>query len=243
MGPGIYRRRVRIVTAAGEARADLEDDLHRVGAVIRHDGACVTAVEGKPIRVPWSLCPQSTARLERLVGMALSPHPLAGYRHTPGPEQCTHMFDMAGLAIAHAARGSAGCTYDAAVPVAEEDGPQTATLHRDGVLVLRWTVDGTRLTAPALYAGQDLRRLPDWGETALPDLDAYEAMIVLRRAMLISGSRRVDVDAFTTAFATGYPLGACYVYQRGTAERAERNRGTRRDFSEGAERLLGDLGG
>lgn len=241
MGPGTYRRRILIATGAGWARADLEDDLHRVGAVVRHDGVRVTGVEGLPIRVPWSLCPQAVARLERLVGLELSPHPLAGYRHTPGPEQCTHMFDMAGLALAHAARGTARRQYDAAVTVTTPDAPQTAALRRDGAPVLEWAVRGTVLTAPQAFAGQDLRRLLAWAEQALPDPDAFEAVVVLRRAMLISGSRHVDVDAFDTAFSTGYPLGACYVYQEGTAERAARNRGSRRDFSADADGLLSDL--
>ncbi|MDB5968420.1 MAG: hypothetical protein JWQ90_870 [Hydrocarboniphaga sp.] len=36
---GIYRRRLRIVTGPGWARADLEDDPHRYGVEVHHDGA------------------------------------------------------------------------------------------------------------------------------------------------------------------------------------------------------------
>ncbi len=240
MGPGIYRRRIRITTEPGLARADLEDDLHRVGAVVRHDGRRVTAVEPLAIRVPWSLCPEAGRRLQRLVGMPLSTHPLAAQRHTPGPEQCTHMFDMAALAVTHAARGTASRDYLAEVPVTTPGAAQAARLYRDGEAVLGWTAEGTALVAPAAFAGRDLRRLLAWAETAL-DADALEAVTVLRRAMLISGSRHVDVDAFANALESGYPLGGCYVFQPDTAPRASRNRGSRRDFSPDAAPMLGDL--
>lgn len=240
MGPGIYRRRIRIATAPGLARADLEDDLHRVGAIIRHDGARITAVEPVMIRVPWSLCPQAGQRLHRLVGMALSPDPLAAYRHTPGPEQCTHVFDMAALAATHAARGTIGRDYLAEVPVTTPGAAQAAKLYRDGDMVLGWTAEGTALVAPDSFAGRDLRRLLAWAETAL-DADALEAVMVLRRAMLISSSRHVDVDAFAHALESGYPLGGCFVFQPDTAPLASRNRGTRRDFSPDASPMLADL--
>jgi len=44
--PGIYRRRIRIATSPGQARADLEDDPHRYGVIVRHDGEHLTGVEG-----------------------------------------------------------------------------------------------------------------------------------------------------------------------------------------------------
>ena len=240
MRPGIYRRRIRIVAEPGRVRADLEDDLHRVGVVIHHDGHQVTATEGITLRIPWSACPDSARMLERLVGMALVAHPLATHRHTDSLAQCTHMFDLAGLAVAHAARRSPGCRYDMAIPVEAEPAVQIATLHRDGAPLLTWTVDGTRLLAPEPFAGQNLRRLLAWAETSLPDPDLFEPVVVLRRAMLISGSRRYDVDAAPTAAATGYAMGACFTYQPGVAESATRQYGTIRDFTTDPDGLLAD---
>ena len=241
MNPGIYRRSIRIATAGMEARADLEDDLHRYAVIVRHDGASVTAIEGVPIRVPWSLCPQSVQALDRLVGMPLSPHPLAVFRHTDGSRQCTHLFDLAGLAIAHAARGIAARRYDIDAPYFQEIGPRTLSLRRDGIDVLRWTIAGTALLAPEPFAGHDVRRLSAWADSNFPDLDDVEAIALLRRAVLISKARLHDWDIFPTAADTGHGSGACYVFQPGVQEHAVRMFGSAREFTDAPERLLSDL--
>jgi hypothetical protein len=47
-----YRRRIRITTAPGKARADIEDDAHRFGVALLHDGVKVTAIRGEGLRTP-----------------------------------------------------------------------------------------------------------------------------------------------------------------------------------------------
>lgn len=241
MNPGIYRRRIRIATSENEARADMEDDLHRFAVIIRHDGARVTAIQGLPIRVPWSLCPQSVEALGRLIGMPLSPHPLAVFRHTDRSQQCTHMFDLAGLAIAHAARGTRLRQYDVEAPYLEENGVRSLSLRRDGEEILNWTIDGDTLLTPQAFAGRDIKCLSAWAGSAYPDPDDYEAIAILRRSILISKVRLRDWDSFPTAAATGHGLGACYVFQPGTQERAARMVGTAREFTDAPERMLSDL--
>ncbi|NMM26903.1 MAG: DUF2889 domain-containing protein [Glaciimonas sp.] len=241
MNPGIYRRRICIATSENEARADMEDDLHRFAVIIRHDGAHVTAIQGLPIRVPWSLCPHSVEALGRLIGMPLSPHPLAVFQHADCSQQCTHMFDLAGLAIAHAARGTRLRQYDVEAPYLEEKGARSLSLRRDGREILNWTIDGATLLAPEAFTGHDIKRLPAWAESAFPDPDDYEAIVILRRSVLISKARLHDWDIFSTAAATGHGLGACYVFQPGIQERAIRMVGTAREFTDTPGRMLSDL--
>lgn len=241
MRAGVYRRRIRVVSGPGEVRADLEDDPHRHGVILRHDGRTVTAIEGLPLRTPWSLCPESAPALRKLVGMTLSPHPLAVYRHTAGSRQCTHMFDLAGLAVAHAARGIARRDYEVAVACPGATAPRQATLRRDGVEVLAWTVEGTTITAPEPFAGRGLKTLLGWAEGAFADPDAFEAIVVLRRSMHISNSRESDLDSIQSAGSIDWLIGACYVFQPGVAERTVRNLGTTRDFTETPQALLADL--
>ncbi len=241
MNPGIYRRCIRIVTSKNEARADMEDDLHRFAVVIHHDGARVTAVRGLPIRVPWSLCPQAVAALDRLIGMPLSTNPMAVFRHTDGSHQCTHMFDLAGLAIAHAARGTRLRQYDVEAPYLKQKGARGLSLRRDGKEILSWIIDGTTLVAPEAFAGRDIKRLSAWAESAFPDPDDTEAIAILRRAVLISKARLHDWDIFPTAADTNHGTGACYVFQPGVQEQATRMRGTAREFTDAPERMLSDL--
>ncbi|MGE0387798.1 MAG: hypothetical protein AB7Q97_23985 [Gammaproteobacteria bacterium] len=241
---GAFRRRIRIVTSPAMARADLEDDMHRYGAIVRHDGRRVTAVEGVAIRTPWSLCGAAADHLHALAGMELSPDPLAAYAFTNGRRQCTHMFDMAAFAIAHAARGTPRRQYDAEIVLLPGDAPRPARLERNGLRILEWAVHGDVLTAPPALAGRNLRRLLEGNPLDAMALDDYEAMVVLRRAIYISQSRELDLDlAATAADVPGSEriLGACSVYQAGVADRALRVRGASRDFHDRREAMLADL--
>ena len=239
--PGLYRRRIRISTAPGVARADLEDDPHRYGVIVRHDGEHITAVEGLALRTPWDLCREATRVLDRLVGMPLSPDPQAVFRHTNGRAQCTHLFDLAGLAAAHAARGTVAREYDIDVPCLDPGATRRARLRVDGREVLNWAVLRTQILAPEPFAGQDLRSMMPWVKARFIDRDTLEAVMLLRRAIFISGNRMYDMDRMARADATGHVSGACYVYQHGVAERALRERGSTLDFGAAPERLLADL--
>ena len=84
------------------------------------------------LRTPWTLCRGAVNVLDRLVGMPLSADPQAVYRHADGRAQCTHLFDLAGLAISHAARGIAERQYDVEVPCLDPRAPREALLSVDG---------------------------------------------------------------------------------------------------------------
>jgi hypothetical protein len=239
--PGIYRRRILIRSQAGQARADMEDDPHRYGVEIRHDGERVTAIREHMLRTPWDLCRQAGAALQRLVGMPLSADATAIFRHTAASEQCTHMFDTAGLAIAHAARGIARRQYDVEAPYWQPSGPRQIRLSRDGEPLLEWTIDDQWITAPAPYAGQRWQKLLSWAREHIGDADALEAVVVLRRAVMISHGRTVSLDTIDNAAATGHVNGACHVFTPGIAERARRIYGSTLDFTDTPDALLADL--
>lgn len=239
--PGIYRRRIRIATTPGHSRADLEDDPHRHAVIVEHDGNVVTAVQGLALRTPWSLCREAVNPLQRLVGMALSPDPQEVYRHSNGRTQCTHLFDLAGLAVAHAARGTAVRRYDIEVPCFDIHQARQARLWVDGQERLVWTLQRTAILAPAPFAGHDLRHLMPWAKACFIDRDLLEAVMVLRRAVFISGNRMYDMDRMARADVTGHVNGACYVYQEGVAGRATREHGSTRDFSDPRTPLLAEL--
>jgi hypothetical protein len=239
--PGIYRRRIRLEAGDGFVRGDMEDDPHRFGVVVRHDGERVTGIEGLPLRTPWDLCEGAVAQLQRIVGAPLSPNPQSLHRLLPASQQCTHLFDLAGLAVAHAARGIARRQYDVEAPVAKQTGPRRLTLWRDGERLLEWIVDGTRIAAPAPYIDQDTRTMLAWAAQAFPDADAYEAVCVLRRTVLISLSRLAHLDEHTHATAFPGRMGGCWVYQPGHVEQATRRVGSTREFIASPDRLLEDL--
>jgi len=221
---------------------DVEDDAHRYGALIRHDGKRMIAAEGFALRTPWSACSGALDALQRLVGMPLSPSPTAVYEHTASAEQCTHLFDVAALAVAHAARGTPQRRYDVDVPVVDRTSPRVISLQRDGVAVMSWTVAGrSELLGPPPFAGLDIRTILDWARHERLGEDDYETIVVMRRAWLVSGCRNFDLDSMALATDGTVRLGACHVYRLGVVETARRNVGSTLDFSDAPEKLLIDL--
>jgi hypothetical protein len=246
---GSYRRRIRLVaTEPGVVEAALEDDFHHFEVTLRHDGARVIAVEGRSVRWPWSTCPGAAEPLRALADMALSPRCLAVGGQADPRANCTHMFDLAGLAVAHAARAGAGRggassrQYDAEVPFGAtvSDGePVTVRLWRDGERVLEWVLDGRSIATPQMYTDAPWQGgFFRWADATLP-VDEAEAAIVLRRACEIGTGRGMDLDGYDKASELGPMMaGICHTMQPGVMEVAVRNKGSIRDFSDDPDALL-----
>jgi hypothetical protein len=243
-GEGIFRRAFRLVGRPGRVVAEMEDDFHRFRVTLEHDGARATRVVGEAFRYPWTECPGAAAVLSGLAGMPLTTRPTAAGEHSDPRANCTHLFDTAALAVAHAAAGRAQRRYDAEVPD-RRDGRTRARLRRDGALLLDWEVENTRIVAPEPFAGRGLRggAFLRFVESEL-DPDLGEAALVLRRVCFISAGRARDLDAAPNA-GVYMPLasGSCYSFTPGTAERALRVRGTTREFTHRPEALLAEAAG
>ncbi len=244
---GSYRRRIRLTsTAPGTVEAGLEDDFHHFEVTLRHDGARVVDVDARAVRWPWSTCPAAAGPLRALIGMPLSPRCLAVGEHTDPHANYTHMFDLAGLAVAHAARGLpthavSRRQYDAAVPFGAVDGaPTQVELRRNGEPVLVWTLQGRGIVDPPAFAGAPWHGgFFRWADRKLSIEDA-EAAIVLRRSCEIGMGRGMDLDAIERADELGdFMNGVCYTMQPVVMNAAVRNKGTIRDFSETPDELLG----
>jgi hypothetical protein len=206
---------------------------------VHHDGARVIAVNGDGTRYPWTTCPDAIEPLRALAGAALTTRLSALGDHAPARQNCTHLYDLSGLAIAHAARGMDSTrTYDVAIP--DRDGMDTEPeLWRDGALLFRWRVAGRTITGPPPFVDVSLRGgFIAWAEATL-DTDTAEAASVLRRACDISFGRTMDLDVFDTADMLGAPVrGTCHSFQPGTIERAVRVKGQTRDFTDDPASLL-----
>jgi hypothetical protein len=242
-----YRRRLRMVSSPpgddglAVVVADLDDDFHRFRVTLRHDGNVVREVAGEGLRFPWSTCPDAAGPLRTLEGAPLAPRATAAAAHADPRSTCTHMFDLAALAMAHAAADRTVRQYDAEIPA--RVGHRTcARLWRDGDLVLDWTVDDRTglVDAPpysdAPWQGGFMR----WADAAL-DPDAAEAAIVLRRAVTIGMGRGMDLDVYARAQEIAPVMNAiCYTFQSPQVEVALRHRGATRDRARAPEALLAD---
>jgi hypothetical protein len=238
-GGGIFRRRIELRGAERCVQGDLEDDFHRFGVRLEHDGRQVVRISGSAGRYPWSTCPGALAPLERLVGMPLAAASSAVRRWTEPRAQCTHLLDLAGLAVAHAAAGRARRRYEVEIPD-RVAGRSHARLRRDGAAFLDFEIEHGAIVSPKTFVGQASfgGGFGRWAEASLePDL--AEAAIVLQRACGIAMGRQWDMDQVPGAWVFGALTGgACHTFGARVVEDARRVVGSQRDFTEAPERLL-----
>lgn len=242
-GTGTYRRRI-IVRRAGEVTVgELEDDFHHFAVELHCPGGTVSRVIGDGRRAPWSTCFDTDQPLQAVVGTTLATGPLA-LSHLDARSNCTHLFDLTGLAVTHAARGVDGDRrYDMEVgDPSGDNGERHARLWRDGELVLDWHLHDRTLVDPADWIEAPLwKGFIPWAAEHLAD-DIAEAAVALRRALDISRGRMGDLDMFETADALlPGAEGVCHSFQAHIAPVALRQRGTGRDFTDDPAQLLADF--
>lgn len=202
------------------AGACLTDGIHRMVVTLKHDGRRVLAVRGRTLDYPWSTCIEAPQKLQSLVGAELSATRLPGFDQQ---SNCTHLVDLARLAMAQALR--AGRRRYRVVVHADADNLTTiGTLARDGVDVLEWTIREGKVCDPPLYRGHSIDGRAVLPDECLADPELFEAAMMLRRAVkMFSGLQygwTVDADS---PLDRPWMSGACYSYQPNIAVRARRS--------------------
>jgi hypothetical protein len=244
-GTGAFHRRHELRAVDDRTVvAGIEDDMHRFELTLRHDGVVVTAVEGRAVRWPWAPCVEAATVIDAIVGLPLSRSCSAVGAWTDATSQCTHQFDLAGLAVAHAARhvagGAVARSYLAVVPDWQRH-PYDAWILRDGVEVLRFTVGERCLEAPEQFAGVALnQRFIQWCGEHLND-DATEAALLLRRAAWMSPARHIDLERFPMIGESRVKPGVCFATQPERVAIGFRNRNSLRDYGDHPQDLLADF--
>lgn len=233
-GSGLCRRLIRVTGMPGVVEAHLADNFHEMRCRILHDGSVVTAIYGTAIRVPTSACPAATAVLQELEGIAINVPAADLYSGGQAQKHCTHLYDLAVLAIRHASLGLHDTHYEAIVPD-EGDQPVTLTISRNGAICHSWNVQNGSIQLPASLRGKTLDKgFAAWATRSFTDAEIFEAASILARTWLISIGRRYRME-----MAAGEPiagnsemLGRCFAYDATRAELARYSLGNSRSSSE-----------
>jgi len=238
-GTGVYRRRVRLVGAAGVVRAEMEDCLHGMRCSVHHADGVITDIQSEMLRVPISTCGGAVQPIRALVGQRvdLDERELG---QIAGPRRnCTHLLDLALLAIAHIRRGAGVRQYDVAITDETEQGT-IASVRLDNALVHEWRIAKGAFVEPGRWAGQPvLQGFAKWAGAAYRG-DELEAARVLQKGYFVACARFYDVGALDGKPSAGEKamLGSCHSYSPGVVEHAVRNHKTVRDFTHREEALL-----
>lgn len=239
-GSGVTRRAIRLRGAKGEVEAALEDMRHAMICTLHHDGQVVTGIETDFRRYTLQLCPEARGPLQALVGMPIATTTADFFANGRARQNCTHMLDLAWLAMRHAARDVGEWLYEVTIPDVVS-GPIRGTLARNGTIVQDWLVDAETIIEPSALAGKS----PSGGlirwlaiESGLPDL-VVEECLVLQKGFFMVGARQFKLpegvlpDAFSKAVT-----GACFGYGADRITEAIGQSGMERDFSATPEKLL-----
>ncbi len=218
-GKRIFRRRIRLLVEGNTVRGGLEDNLHACRLALRHDGQCITAIEGEWLRFPTQICPAAALHLQRLNGHALTAS-RAEFRRWENPRtHCTHLHDLLGFAIAQALRGTPSRQYDVTLPDPGADGTTSAEVALDGRVVHSWRIAHPRILEPAELAGREvLRGFAAWSAQYWSG-DELEAAAVLQMAIIIGTSQQWDLAAMRqrapheTLSARERAANSCFAYQ------------------------------
>jgi Protein of unknown function (DUF2889) len=238
-GSGIYRRRIRLENRPQQVVAELEDTTHAFRLTLAHDDGCVTDIVAEPIRYPFDSCPGAVALLQPLIGCSLDTDSSSLRRLLEPGHNCTHLYDLALLALAHSARPSRLRIYDICVPDELENGT-AIKLVCDGITVHEWQVRSHQVVAPATLAGNPLKQgFYRWASDEFSG-ESLESALVLQRGYFVAQSRRYDYmrSGGRPAQDDNMPEGACYTYNAGVVEQAIHTDGMARDFTDTAEKLL-----
>lgn len=239
-GQGCFRRRIRIdIIGPQHVATGFEDDFHAFSLQLTHDGRAIRDIATRSIRYPAALCPEARARLDRLVGMPLTADRGVFLGYDSARLHCTHLHDMLWLSMSQVLRGTSSRQYDITIPD-DRDGQAVAELGVDGSPLLRWTIAGGKVLAPAPLAGASLRGGFNGKLRGLYTGDTLEAALVLQMGCLVAGGRRVQLESFATLIleADDRRIGRCYRFQRENVERQPPNTHQVRDFSDAPTQLL-----
>jgi hypothetical protein len=217
-----FHRHVLITPRESAVSAWVEDDYHHMGVTLHHHGAAITRVESEMVRAPWSTCPGAVAQLSAtFAGVAIAAAAARGEKTL----NCTHLYDMAVIAAAHA--HDMLPTHYAMTVSDALDGVRVAEITRDEVSLLRFVEREGVLTEPSAAAGKTLFQLGEW--IASLDEAGREAARLLRWGAIIAHGRAIPLERQSDA--TRMPAN-CFTFQEGRKERAVRI-GRIIDFSEG----------
>ncbi|MDF8331662.1 hypothetical protein [Novosphingobium cyanobacteriorum] len=235
-GTGVFRRRIRLDGRAGVVVVQLDDNCHAMWLRLEHDGARVKDVVGDLTRFPTTGCPSAPAGLRVLKDKPLNAPQAALYSGGGPVGTCTHMFDLAVLAMAHAQRDPGLRTWDVIVPDMV-DGITTASVELDGRPLHRWRVEERLVIAPGLEADPQplFHKFRPWAERHFSG-DALEAALVLRMGLFVSRARFYITDAREIPLTEmAMREGSCHAYSRPQIESSHVLLGTVRDFSQQLE--------
>lgn len=211
-GQGAFWRRIRLTNLHGQVLAALEDNSHAMRCRLDHDGGQIKSVYAEMIRVPMNICSGAQAKLDDLIGRPVDTPFRSFYGDGKPRFQCSHLYDLAWLAISHVRRGTRTRTYDVMVPDTVE-GRTAIRIDTDGSETRIWHIKDDQVSDAGPLAGTSMRG--GFIRRLLDDLSGedFEEALLLYKAYVVARGRRKLLDENTPLPVTDLPRrNACYAF-------------------------------
>ena len=212
-GSGTYRRRIVLQAINNTVLANVIDDYHEMACVLHHDGSCVTAISGRIDRAPFSTCAAAPVALQELVGLPLATSRAEIYGGGRARRNCTHLFDIAAMAIGVALSGDRLRSFDFVVPDETEFGMMIDAWVGQS-LVHRWTLREEVIVSPPQMSGRSLfGGFATWANSQFEGV-TLDAALHLQKVVFVARGRRFKISDPEAGSIRDEPerLGACYTF-------------------------------
>lgn len=230
-GSGVFRRRIVRSGAVGEARAELFDDFHEMAVALRIEMGVVAEARGRMARFPKTTCQGAIASLKRLHGRPAVAAPVDVDRR----EQCTHLLDLATLALSWFGAGAGEQVIEIALTDRDSRKRQHLDLRINGEIVLEWDLVDEVIVWPEVYAGTRLfGGFGRWIERTIGSGDA-DLWRMAQMAVFVARGRAYIVDGPEAHRVSEEPerQGACFSYFGAAFDNGRDNIGYVQDLSSG----------
>lgn len=236
-GTGHFNRRIKLERRAGSVVAELEDCSHAFRVILSYRHSVVSDVQAESLRYPMTGCIGAPDKLKELIGVRTDLSAREYVAKINPKVHCTHLYDLALLALAHISRDESVRVIDVVIPDELEEAVE-ATVSVNNRTVLTWLIRSWQIIAP--YKDKPVYRgFAQWAEELL-DGDEKEAGFVLQKSYMVAQARRFDADAMLDR-KPGSEVsmaGVCYNYGPDIIKHTERVPNTLRDFTGVEEQLL-----
>ena len=233
-GTGTYRRRIVLSRAGARLHAALLDDYHAMEMALTVRDGVISAVEAAMERYPKTTCPGAATALTALKGLPVA-DPSLRLKGVDRGGQCTHLVDMAALALLWLRDDGDRWVIEVALSDADADRRQDLSITVNGQRALRWALQDEAIVTPRSHAGRRFfSGYARWVEATFPPREG-SLWMVAQMTVFVAQGRAFLVDGAHPG-RPGMEVsrkGACYTFSDPAFAVAQDQVGFVRDWSNG----------
>jgi hypothetical protein len=221
-GKGAFWRRIRITVIPNVVVVELEDNSHAMRCRLKYSQGVIVDTDAEMLRVPMNTCGDAGSQLKDLIGLGVDTPYQAFYGGGRAALNCTHLYDIAWLAVEYASSKIETIQYDVAIPDMV-DRPTPVEVRLSDQLIHEWLVQDDHVVAPRKLANVSLTK--GFIRWALTNLDGGElvAALVLHKGYLVARARKYIIDSSSPSPATDQlRRNACFGFSAQRVRRAKR---------------------